>query len=173
MNDVDRNILSAIESGIPLTAEPFNEVAAQLGISPEEVVSRLHALQKNGTIRRFGASMKPKGVGFSANALIAWKVPKENVREAGESLSKYREISHCYEREVVDGKWEYNLYVVMHAKNREDIQRLVKAISIKLAIDHYRILYSTRNLKEAVPPSASPKPHEKPTVHGNGGGKML
>ncbi len=157
MDEVDRNLLSALKKGIPLTVEPFNEVAKQLGISPQEVVSRLIAFQKDGVIRRFGAFVKPNSVGFPANALVAWKVPQESICKVGSYLSKLREVSHCYEREVVAGKWKYNLYLVIHAKNREDIQRLAKDISMELAINEYKILYSIRNLRETVPVSSTPK----------------
>ena len=173
MNEVDHDLLSALEKGIPITTEPFKELAAQLGMSPQEVVSRLSALKENGTIRRFGASVKPNALGFKANALVAWKVPLENVKEVGSFLSKFREISHCYEREAVSGRWEYNLYIVIHAKNRQDIQRIVKAISIKLAIHECKVLYSTRNLREEVPALASLEHHEKGVAFGNVGGGLL
>jgi DNA-binding Lrp family transcriptional regulator len=139
-----------MEKGITLTTEPFSEIALQLGITTQEVVARLTILREKGVIRRFGASIKPNNIGFSANALVAWKVPENRVQEIGAYLSKYQEISHCYERKTVCGKWEYNLYTVLHGKEREAVQRMVKEISEGIAINEYKILFSTRDLKRNV-----------------------
>jgi len=155
LDEIDRKLLAGMEKGITLTTEPFNEIALQLGITPKEVVSRLCDLKEKGVIRRFGASIKPNNIGFSANALVAWKVPENRVQEIGAYLSKYQEISHCYERKTVKGRWDYNLYVVIHGREREVVQRLVKEISEKTAITEYKILYSTRDLKRNVSVSNS------------------
>jgi len=150
LDEIDRKILVGMEKGITLTSEPFNEIALQLGITPKEVLTRLCNLKEKGVIRRFGASIKPNNIGFSANALVAWKVPEKRVQEIGAFLSKYQEISHCYERKTVDGRWDYNLYTVMHGREREAVQRLVKEISDESGINEYKILYSTRDLKRNV-----------------------
>ena len=139
-----------MEKGITLTKAPFNEIALQLGITPKEVVTRLRKLKEKGVVRRFGASIKPNNIGFSANALVAWKVPENRVQEIGAYLSKYQEISHCYERKTVKGRWDYNIYTVIHGREREVVQRMVKKISGEIAINEYKILYSTRDLKRNI-----------------------
>lgn len=147
MDAIDRKILLEAEKGLQLTPEPFKEIAAQVGITPKEVIERLKRLQETGVIRRFGASLKPNSVGFFANALVAWKVPQSRVEEVGRLFSEYDEISHCYEREPVAGKWEYNIYTVMHAHERETIQMLANQLSTATGLEEYSILYSKRNLK--------------------------
>ena len=150
MDEIDHKLLAIVEKGITLTTEPFNEIALQLGITTKEVVIRLRNLKEKGVIRRFGASIKPNNIGFSANALVAWKVPENRVQEIGVYLSKYQEISHCYERKIVNGRWDYNLYTVIHGREREVVQRIVKEISEGIAINEYKILYSTRDLKRNI-----------------------
>jgi DNA-binding Lrp family transcriptional regulator len=150
LDEIDRKLLVGMEKGIALTTEPFNEIALQLGITTKEVITRLTKLKDQSVIRRFGASIKPNNIGFSANALVAWKVPENRVQEIGDYLSKYQEISHCYERKTVDGRWDYNLYTVIHAREREVIQRMVEEVSEGIAINEYKILYSTRDLKRNV-----------------------
>ena len=147
MDEIDRKLLTRLEKGIALTKEPFNEIALELGITQKEVILRLTKLKEEGVIRKFGGSIKPNNIGFSANALVAWKVPANRVQEVGSHLSKFPDISHCYERKVVIGQWEYNLYTVMHARERESIQRIVNQISVRMALNEYKILYSTRDLK--------------------------
>ena len=151
MDAIDHKILLETEKGLQLTSEPFKEIAAQVGITPKEVIERLKRLQETGVIRRFGASLKPNSVGFLANALVAWKVPQSRVEEIGKLFSEYNEISHCYERETVAGKWEYNIYTVMHAHERETIQQLVTTLSNTTGLMEYSILYTKRNLKTPQP----------------------
>ncbi len=147
MDEIDQQLLAQIGKGIALTPEPFNEIARELGITQKEVIARLTKLKAEGVIRKFGASIKPNNIGFSANALVAWKVPADRIREIGSQLSNLSDISHCYERKAVSGKWEYNLYTVMHARERQNIQSLVNQISAGTGINDYKILYSTRDLK--------------------------
>lgn len=149
MDEIDCKILLETNKGLLLTPEPFNEIAVQLGITSGEVIARIVKLREIGVIRRFGASIKPNDIGFSANALVAWRVPENRIQEVGSCLSKFQEVTHCYERKTVAGKWEYNLYTVMHARERKAVEQLVKTLSEATAVNDYLILYSTRDLKKA------------------------
>jgi DNA-binding Lrp family transcriptional regulator len=147
MDSIDQKLLVEAEKGLFLTAEPFKEIANQIGITPQEVISRLQKLKEDGVIRRFGVSLMPSGIGYAANALVAWKVPENRVIEVAEIFSRRHEVSHCYERETAAGKWAFNIYMVMHAHERKSIETLVKQFSIETALKDYLILYSTKNLK--------------------------
>jgi hypothetical protein len=147
MDEIDQKLLVEAEKGLPLTPQPFDQIAINLGISTQEVILRLRILQKNGVIRRFGASVMPNGVGYLANAMVAWKVPQNRIAEVSEYFCKRKEVSHCYEREVVPNKWEYNFYTVIHAQERSTVQELVKSFATEAALSNYEILFSTRNLK--------------------------
>jgi siroheme decarboxylase len=155
MDEIDCKILLETNKGILLTPEPFTEIAAQIGITPREVIARIVKLRESGIIRRFGASIKPNDLGFLANALVAWKVPENRVQEVGSYLSQLSVVTHCYERMIVAGKWEYNLYTVMHAKERESVEQLVKDLSEATAVQDYQILFSTRDLKRTCSRSTS------------------
>ena len=148
LDEIDRKILLEVESGIPLVTEPFKEIAGRLRITQKEVISRLMKLRESGVIRRFGASIKPRGVGLSANAMVVWKVPESRVQEVATLLSKFNEVTHCYERKTIPQKWEYNLYTVMHAQEREIIEMLAKQFSDVIAISDYLVLFSKKDLKK-------------------------
>lgn len=148
LDEIDRKILFEIEKGIPLTPEPFQAIADFIGITQQEVTSRIAKLQESGIIRRFGVSIKPRMVGLSANALIAWKVPENRLNEVGNLLSTFKEVTHCYARKTVPEKWAYNLYTVLHARERETIEKLVKNFSDAIAVNDYVILFSTREFKK-------------------------
>jgi DNA-binding Lrp family transcriptional regulator len=147
MDEIDLKLLSLAEKGLPLIPQPFHTLAKEVGISPVEVLNRLLKLHEDGVIRRFGVSLKPNGVGFNANALVAWKVPVERIAEVAAHFTAYPDVTLWFERRVVGGNWEYNLYTVMHAPDRAGVEALVKQLSAETALKDYVVLYSTRNLK--------------------------
>jgi DNA-binding Lrp family transcriptional regulator len=148
MDEIDRKLLEETEKGIPLIPQPFEQIAKDLGVTTQEVIARLQALKKSEVIRRFGVSVKPNGVGYSANALVAWKVPEQRMVEVSGHFCKRKEISHCYEREVIPGEWEYNFYTVIHAQERSVVQEIVQQLASEASLSEYAILFSTRNLKQ-------------------------
>lgn len=89
----------------------------------------------------------PNGVGYLANALVAWKVPPQRIALVGEYFCKCKEVSHCYEREVVQGRWDYNFYTVIHAQQRSTVEEMVQRFAAETSLSEYAILFSTRNLK--------------------------
>ena len=147
LDEIDALLLSELNHGIPLTTQPFNRIATKLGISSEEVLTRLTKLKQTGVVRRFGATIKPNNIGFIANAVIAWCVPNDRVNEVGAYFSSFREITHCYERNPVQGRWEYNMYTVMHAQDRQTIEQTTDSLAKSIGISDYVILYSKRDLK--------------------------
>jgi DNA-binding Lrp family transcriptional regulator len=151
MDEFDLKLLISLKKGISLSPCPFSEIASELKISETEVLSRLNQLKEDKIIRRFGASIKPNGIGLSANALVAWKVPNQSVQDIGKYLSEIKEISHCYERTTGNPNWTYNLYTVLHAQTRLIIEQMVNDIASKLNLE-YKMLYSTRDLKRSIKP---------------------
>ncbi len=150
MDKIDENLLLELNQGIPLTTQPFNSIASKIGVTPDEVLARLTKLKETGVIRRFGASIKPNDVGFTANAVIAWNVPIERVNEVGAYFASFREVTHCYERQTVPERWEYNLYTVLHAQERQTIEMLTKLLAETVGVNEYVILYSKRDLKNGI-----------------------
>ncbi len=149
MDKIDETLLLELNQGIPLTPQPFTNIASKIGVSTDEVLTRLRRLKEAGVIRRFGAYIKPNDVGFTANAVIAWNLPQDRINEVGMYLSSFKELSHCFERAPVPERWTYSLYTVMHAQERETIEQMVKLLSETIGIQDYVILYSKRDLKTA------------------------
>nr|QNO58312.1 hypothetical protein IGEJHNFM_00028 [Methanosarcinales archaeon ANME-1 ERB7] len=150
MNNADKinkAIIHSTQERIPLVNEPFAEIAKETGISQDEVIARLQELISVGVIKRLGISVNQRKVGIVANAVVAWKVPREQVKRVGNMLSAYREITHCYERVTVPGKWEHNLFTVIHGYNRESVEELAKMMSEAVGISDYLVMFSNDQFK--------------------------
>jgi DNA-binding Lrp family transcriptional regulator len=59
-------------------------------------------------------------------------------------------VSHCYRRPRRLPDWPYNLFAMVHGRNRAETQRLVEDIVPVLgpALRAYDVLYSLRILKK-------------------------
>jgi len=147
MMTTDHEILRMIQDGVPVTREPFKEVAVKLGMTQEELVERVKAMNENGLIRRFSANINQRNLGITANAVVVWNIPEEKMEAAVPVFLERGEISHIYERRVYPGRWEYNLYTVVHDYDRESVERFAKKIADEIGVDDYQVLFSKRRFK--------------------------
>jgi len=147
LDDLDKRIIVIMQEEFPLVAEPYLEIAERLGISEDELLKRLKGYQQSGKIRKMGAVLRHREVGYAANALCAWIVPEERIAEIGQLLAKDAVVSHCYARISQPG-WPYNFYTMLHAHNREQCNVIVQDIAERIGLQEYIMLFSTREWKK-------------------------
>jgi len=147
---IDREIISSLSSGLPDHLAPYSEVAARVGVSEEDLFSKIERFRCAGLLRRFGATVDQTKIGFAANAMAVWRVPEERVEEAATAIASFEALSHCYEREARPA-WPYNLYAMLHAKTREQCEELAAQISRTIGVGEYRLLFTVRQFKKAGP----------------------
>lgn len=148
IDDADKAILRIMQDDIPLVSRPFLVVAERLGIGEEEVISRVKRLIDSRVVRRFSASIRHRKLGITANPLCAWKVPEGRVDDVGKKMSSFEEVTHCYERLVIPGKWEYNVFTMIHGYNRKSVEETTKRISEAVDIKNYELIYSVKEFKK-------------------------
>jgi DNA-binding Lrp family transcriptional regulator len=146
----DRKIIEATQEGLPLTPAPYARIAAQLGLSENEVMARMKAMLERGVIRRMGAVPNHYTLGWKANGMSCWDVPDAQIRQVGKKIGALDFVSHCYRRPRHLPLWSYNLFAMVHGANRAEVEDKVEKIA-KILAPHDRgheILYSTRILKK-------------------------
>lgn len=148
MDEVDKKILILLQDDFPLVSRPFLEASEKLGVSEDEIIDRVKAMMESGVIRRFSASIRHRKLGITANPLLAFKVPAELVEEVGEKLSAFEEVTHCYERPTIPGKWEYNVFAMVHGYDRKEVEKTVEKIAREIGVEDYNLLYSTKEFKK-------------------------
>jgi DNA-binding Lrp family transcriptional regulator len=147
MDQCDREILAALEDGLPFVHEPFREIGKRLGLSDEEVLERVRDLKKAGIIRRFRARINQRQLGITANALVAWDCNGNTPGEIGSRLASYPCVTHCYERRPVPGRWDYSLYTVHHGYSRREVEEEVRRLAEQIGLSRYLILFSNKEFK--------------------------
>ncbi|MFQ5816042.1 MAG: siroheme decarboxylase subunit beta [Candidatus Hydrothermarchaeaceae archaeon] len=148
LDDIDKKILIAMQDNVPLVSRPFLVVAEEMGLSEGEVIGRVRRMMDEGIVRRFSASIRHRKLGITANPMVAWKVPSDRVEEVGSKMASFEEVTHCYERPIVPGKWEYNVFTMIHGYERRSVGETARKISEATGVGDYRLLYSTKEYKK-------------------------
>jgi DNA-binding Lrp family transcriptional regulator len=101
-------------------------------------------------LRRFGASLNHRRVGLRANAMVGWFVPENRIVEVGHLMANFEEVSHCYQRRP-QGDWKYNLFIMIHGKNKKECKDIVSRISERIGIKDFVILFTRKEFKKTSP----------------------
>lgn len=147
MDALDKKIIRTMQDEFPLTKEPYKEFADRIGITEEELLSRLKRYKEAGQIRKMGAVLRHREVGYSANVLCAWAVPEERVEEACAIMAASPSVSHCYDRETLP-QWPYNVYTMIHAHSREECDAIADQIAAETGLKDKVMLYSVKEWKK-------------------------
>ncbi len=147
---LDRAILRATQAGLPRVPRPYHAVAEAIGAPPEVVIERMRAMLASGAIRRVGVVPNHYRLGWVANGMSVWDVDDARVDELGERIGAIDGVSHCYRRPRRLPAWRYNLFAMVHGRDRAEVERQVDAIAAVLgdAARAHEVLYSTRVLKK-------------------------
>jgi len=150
MNQLDMKIVRATQAGLPLAAEPYREVAAQLGVAPGVVIERLRAMLADGRIRRIGAVPNHYRLGYTANGMSVWDVDDAALARLGPEVGALPFVTHCYRRPRRPPAWPFNLFAMIHGRSRAEVEDQVAQVRALLrdACRGSDVLYSTRILKK-------------------------
>ena len=150
IDDIDRQIIRATQSGLPLVSHPYHAIAGKLGLSANDVISRMQFMQKNGIIRRIAAVPNHYALGYKGNGMSVWDVADEKINELGKKVGALDFVSHFYHRPRFLPEWPYNFFAMVHAHNTEEALLLINTIAELLgdfALGH-DVLFSKRILKK-------------------------
>lgn len=156
----DDALIRATEAGLPLTPDPYGDVAHRIGQSREQLTARLSALLADGAIRRIGLIPNHYALGVVANGMSVWDVEDERVDDIGARIGALKFVSHCYRRTRHGSAWPYNLFAMVHGRTREDVHAHVRTIAelAGTAARAHDILFSKRILKKTGLRLAAPAP---------------
>ena len=143
----DKDFIRELQKDMEIIDEPFVKAANNLGISENELFEKLKHYEDIGVMRRFAAILRHRQVGFTANGMIVWKVPKDRISQVGNLLGAFPQVSHCYERPTYDD-WPYNVFSMIHCKTQDEAHDVAKTIQNQINVDEYDILFSSREFKK-------------------------
>ncbi|SNZ06346.1 transcriptional regulator, AsnC family [Natronoarchaeum philippinense] len=145
----EADLLLEIQSGFPLSATPYADLADRLGADVGDVLDAVERLLADGCIKRIGCVVNHVVTGFDSNCMVVWNVPDEELDERGVAVGELPYVTLCYHRpRRPDLDWEYNLFTMIHGRDPEAVDEKIDELAAEhLPGDHER-LYSTETLKQ-------------------------
>jgi siroheme decarboxylase len=150
LNERDRRLIAAIQDGLPLAPRPYAAIGEKIGIGEAEVIAGLRRLIDDGVIKRFGVIVRHRELGYRANAMVVWDVPDALVADAGRVLAALPFVTLCYRRPRRPPAWPYNLFCMIHGRDRGTVETLVDQASATAALEDLprAVLFSRRRFKQ-------------------------
>ena len=147
VTDAEIEAIKELQEDVSLVRRPFDGMAKRLGIEIQDLFDLTDSFKSRGIMRRFSAVLHHRRAGFSANAMVVWKVPEERSVEVGNMMAQSKWVTHCYERPTYPD-WPYTHFTMIHATSQETCEKVASDISEHTGIDDYKMLYSTREYKK-------------------------
>lgn len=148
--DCAEDLIDAVQGGLPLVPRPYLEIARRLGCSETEVIDRLRDLIEDGIIKRLGVVIRHHELGYQANAMVVWDLPDDQVDKVGLQLGDQDCVTLCYQRPRRLPDWPYNLFCMVHGRDRDEVLACIDRIATALKIDAipHEVLFSGRRFKQ-------------------------
>jgi DNA-binding Lrp family transcriptional regulator len=144
----DKAVIRATQGDLPIVSEPYADAARELGMPVDGLIAHLEGMVERGLLRRVAAILFHRRAGFSANGMGVWKVPEDQVLEAGRRMAAFRGISHCYERPTY-ADWPYQLFTMAHGRSKEECDAILDAVRDEVGcIEDRATLYSSTEFKK-------------------------
>lgn len=150
LHPAESALVSVLQRGFPLFERPYAEMGAKVGMPEEQVILRLRDWLRNGFIRRIGVVVRHHELGFQANAMVVWDIPDSRVSYLGRKVGNmpFVTLSYCRARHLPE--WPYNLYCMIHGRDREVVLGNVEMLREQCGLRSYlsEILFSRRRFKQ-------------------------
>ena len=144
--DMKRSI-SILQQDLPVEKNPFARLIEKnnIDISVNDLIENFKTFIDTGVMRRYAAVLRHRNVGYTSNAMTAWKTGDKFNPDI---FSKNRAITHLYLRTIYPGKWEYPLFFFFYSRSDDELKGIVNDLSRESGVDEYLGLDSLREFKK-------------------------
>jgi len=122
MDHTDHAILDILQNAMPLTLQPFKDIADQLALKEDEVIERIDAMKKSGLIRRIGGIIDSHQLGYYST-LCAIDVPEKRIDEVAAMINQIPGVTHNYLRDH-----SYNIWFTLTSSSKAESDRQLKEL---------------------------------------------
>jgi DNA-binding Lrp family transcriptional regulator len=142
----EQSLVRQTVRGLPLLPEPYADVAGKIGSTEAQVIAGLERMLGDGRVRRIGAVIRHRRLGYQANAMVVWDVPDDLVSGIAPVLARDPAVTLCYRRARALPHWPYNLYCMVHGRERGRVLTEVERMSTAYGLERFpsAVLFSER-----------------------------
>ncbi len=148
ISDFEKACIRELQKDIEIVPEPFKNLSENLGITQENLLGTIKNFITDKKMRRFACVLYHQKAGFGHNVMGIWKSDPADADKNGKVMSSLKEVSHCYLRPVYPGKWEYNIFTMIHSKSKEEAHKVMEKISSLTGISDFDALESSKEFKK-------------------------
>jgi siroheme decarboxylase len=172
LDDVDRELLNAVQWSFPLVPRPYAAIGEPLGLDDGAVRERIQHLKDAGVLRQLSAIFDTRALGYSSS-LVAAKVDPDRIDEAAAVISRHPGVSHNYKRNHAYNLW-YTIAVppgerieehvdVLHRESGSLVTRMLPTLKLyKIGVKLDMTGKTSADAKAVV--EAHEKPERKPDM---------
>jgi DNA-binding Lrp family transcriptional regulator len=148
--DGAEDFIQVVQDGLPLVERPYREIGDRLGWSQQAVIETLQDMIDAGIIKRLGVVVRHHELGYRANAMVVWNVPDDQVDALGQQLGRQDCVTLCYQRPRRLPDWPYNLFCMVHGRDRDDVLACIGRMAEGLGLEAvpHTVLFSGRRFKQ-------------------------
>jgi len=121
--------------------EPFEEIANRSGVAVEDVMTRIAAMLRAGTIRRVRQTLL--ATNLAEGALVAWKVPEDKINAAFDWMSQRDPFSgHVVLRstDTVTAGSDYKLWTTLKVPQGFSLQTHCELLAKEVDAERFRLM---------------------------------
>ena len=150
IDEAERRLVSVLQEGLPLFIRPFALIAERIGASESEVLGRIGRWLEDGAIKRFGVVVRHRELGYQANAMLVHDIADDRVGEIGRALAEEPAVTLCYRRPRVLPAWPYNLFCMIHGRERSEVEASIADLRRRHALEDcpHDVLFSLTRYKQ-------------------------
>src|SRR5258705_10658646 len=104
LDDLDRELLNALQWDFPVDAHPYGTLAARLGTTEDDLHARIARIKDLGILRQLSAIFDTRALGYGSS-LVPPKVDPDRIDAPPAGNSEHPGASHNYKRKHPYNPW--------------------------------------------------------------------
>jgi DNA-binding Lrp family transcriptional regulator len=137
-------LLNRIQDDFPMVRRPFAALAADFGVSEDEVLAKLIASRESGVLRQVSAIFDTNALGYKSS-LVAMRIPDDHLAEGTRILNEHPGVSHNYRR-----NHEFNVWLTVAVPHDGDLEWTVQRLAKLAGAESARLLPTLKLFKIGV-----------------------
>lgn len=142
IDETDRKIIRVLQKD---GRASLRKISEEVGVALGTVSNRVNRMESSGIITGYSVRLDPEKVGWSLNVVIGLRIEKGRLIEIQEKISRDYRVCGVY-----DVTGDYDSMVIARAKDREDLDDLIKNVMSVDGIERSLTQLVLNTVKETV-----------------------
>jgi siroheme decarboxylase len=133
LTDFQKGLCNRLQKGLPVTSQPFEYIARELGCTEEQVLRETRHLKETGVIRRIAAILDHRALGMHST-LVSAHVPDNLLPDVTGAVNQIAGVSHSYLR-----RHHFNLWFTLQDQTPERIDSTLADLQTRFPVEFHSL----------------------------------